>query len=234
MMEALVEHTRALALDNSIRCVLVRGAGQHFMAGGDIKTFSTQLSLSGKERQEKFTQMIERLHASIEYLQRMPKPVVASVQGAVAGFGLSLMLACDLVIAADNSFFTSAYRHIALTPDGGCTFSLPRSVGVKKAMEIVLLSERLTTQDALRLGLINQVVAVEQLAEATQTLIEKLVNGPAMAMANAKRLINQSLQQTLAQQLRAEALSFGACAGTEDFAEGIRAFLEKRPATFNI
>jgi 2-(1,2-epoxy-1,2-dihydrophenyl)acetyl-CoA isomerase len=233
MIDALVAHSAALAADDSLRCVIVTGAGKHFMAGGDIRSFSEELDRPPAERQQSFTRMVERVHAAVESLQRMPHPVVASVRGAVAGFGLSLMCACDLAIAAQNSYFTSAYRHIGLTPDGGCSYSLPRLVGVKKAMEIVLLGERFDATEALRLGLVNRVVPDDDLGTATAALAAELAAGPAAAIRNGKRLVNESLAHSLSEQLHAEALSFGACSATADFVEGVRAFLEKRPPHFD-
>jgi 2-(1,2-epoxy-1,2-dihydrophenyl)acetyl-CoA isomerase len=175
---------------------------------------------------------IEHLHAAIEQLQRMPHPVVASVHGAVAGFGLSVMCACDLAIAADTSYFTSAYRQLGLTPDGGLSYTLPRQVGLKKAMEILLLGERFGADDAWRLGLVNRVVPEAELDRATAAVVAAIVSGPVAAMRNGKRLIQQSLAQTLSAQLEAEAASFGACSATDDFVEGVRAFLDKRPPRF--
>jgi 2-(1,2-epoxy-1,2-dihydrophenyl)acetyl-CoA isomerase len=232
MMDALVARTKQIADDESIRCVILKGAGKHFMAGGDLRTFAGFLPLPGKERQERFTARIDELHAAIEALQRMPIPIVAAVHGAVAGFGLSLMLACDLVVAADTSYFTSAYRHIALTPDGGCTYFLPRMVGVKKAMEIVLLGDRFDATEAARLGLVNWVVPADEVGEKALAIAQQIVTGPEAALGGAKLLINHSLSHSLAEQLHTEALSFGACASTDDFAEGINAFLEKRQAKF--
>jgi 2-(1,2-epoxy-1,2-dihydrophenyl)acetyl-CoA isomerase len=232
MIDALVAHTATLAGDATVRCVVIRGSGKHFMAGGDIRMFAKQLAVSPPERQREFSRIIERVHVAIEQLQRMPQPVVASVQGAVAGFGLSLMGACDLAIAADTAYFTSAYRHIGVTPDGGSTWTLPRVVGVKKAMEIVLLGERFDAKEALRLGLVNRIVPEPALADATIVLADALATGPALAIANGKRLINQSLSQSLSAQLAAEAASFAACAARPDFAEGIEAFLAKRPPRF--
>jgi 2-(1,2-epoxy-1,2-dihydrophenyl)acetyl-CoA isomerase len=224
MMDALVAHTAAVAADDTLRCVVIRGAGRHFMAGGDIRSFAEQLALAPADRRNHFTRTIERLHAAIEQLQRMPHPVVASVHGAVAGFGLSLLCACDLAIAADTSYFTSAYRQLGLTPDGGLSYALPRQVGLKKAMEILLLGERFGADDALRLGLVNRVVPEAELDRATAAVVA--------AMRNGKRLIQQSLAQTLSAQLEAEAASFGACSATDDFVEGVRAFLDKRPPHF--
>jgi len=232
MMEALVAHTRDIAADPTLRCVILRGAGAHFMAGGDLKTFATKLDRPPEDRQVAFSRTVDELHAAIELVRRMPQIVIASVHGAVAGFGLSLMACCDLSIAAEDSFFTSAYRHIGLSPDGGTTYFLPRIVGLKKAMEIVLLGERFNAQEALRLGLVNRVVPQAALAANTQQIAESILKGPFTALSNAKRLLNQSLEARMSEQLHAEALSFGACTATADFAEGIRAFIEKRPAKF--
>ena len=232
MVDALVARTAEIASDSSVRCVVVRGAGRHFMAGGDLRAFASKLDLPPDDVQAVFTQTISRLHAAIETLHRMPPPVVAAVHGAVAGFGLSLMCACDLAIAADTAYFTSAYRHIALTPDGGQSYMLPRIVGAKKAMELVLLGERFDAADALALGIVNRVVPIEKLDATVAQVASALVDGPATAIARSKRLINTSLERTLSEQLQAEATSFGACAATADFAEGVAAFLAKRPARF--
>lgn len=232
MMDALVGHAATLAGDDEVRCIVIRGAGRHFMAGGDIRTFAANLGAPPAQRRHDFTRIVRRVHTAIEAIYRMPHPVVAAVHGAVAGFGLSLMCACDLAVAADSSYFTSAYRQIGLTPDGGATYALPRIVGIKKAMEIVLLGERFGAEDALRIGLVNRVVPEAELAAAVENLAAALASGPALALRNGKRLINQSLSQSLSIQLDAEAASFGACSATPDFVEGIGAFLEKRSPRF--
>jgi 2-(1,2-epoxy-1,2-dihydrophenyl)acetyl-CoA isomerase len=232
MMEGLVTATAALAADDAVRVVIVRGAGSHFMAGGDLRSFAERLDRTSEERRAEFLQLIGSLHAAIEHLHRMPAIVVAQVRGAVAGFGLSLMCACDLAVASDDAYFTTAYRHIALTPDGGGTWALPRIVGLRKAMEMLLLSERFDAAEALRLGLVNRVVAAESLDAAVEKLVQSLVAGPRQALANAKRLARDSLDRSLSEQLQAEAVSFAQCAATPDFVEGIRAFLQKRPARF--
>jgi 2-(1,2-epoxy-1,2-dihydrophenyl)acetyl-CoA isomerase len=233
MMDALVANAIALGGDDSVRCIVIRGAGRHFMAGGDIRTFAASLGAPPAQRREEFARIVQRVHTAVETIYRMPHPVIAAVHGAVAGFGLSLMCACDLAVAADSSYFTSAYRHIGLTPDGGATFALPRIVGLKKAMEIVLLGERFGAEEALRLGLINRVVPEAELGAAVEKLAAALANGPAVALRNDKRLINQSLATSLSMQLDAEAKSFGACSATPDFVEGIGAFLDKRTPRFD-
>jgi len=232
MMEALVIRTAALAADDTLRVVVVRGASRHFMAGGDLHTFAERLDLTPEARREDFLQMINSLHAAIEHLHRMPAIVIAQARGAVAGFGLSLLCACDLAIAADDAYFSTAYRNIALTPDGGGTWSLPRIVGLRKAMEMLLLSERIDAAEAARLGLVNRVVPGADLDAAVAALAQSLAAGPALALRNVKRLARASLDRTLSEQLRAEATSFADCAATSDFAEGVRAFLGKRPPRF--
>jgi len=232
MIEALVQHIATVAADDSLRVVVLCGAGRHFMAGGDIRSFAKRLAEAPAVRSEGFARMIGRLHAAIEHMHRMPHPVVARVQGACAGFGLSLMNACDLVVAADDSYFASAYRQIGLTPDGGGSWWLPRLVGTRKAMEIFLLAERFGAADALALGLVNRVVPAAELQSATNALVQMLATGPVLATRNAKRLVRESLSRTLSEQLDAEAASFAACAGTSDFVEGITAFVQKRAAHF--
>jgi 2-(1,2-epoxy-1,2-dihydrophenyl)acetyl-CoA isomerase len=232
MMEALVAHAAALAADATLRVVVLKGAGRHFMAGGDLRTFAARLDAEPAQRQGEFQRIVDRLHPAIEHLQRMPHPVIGAVQGAVAGFGLSLVGACDLVIAADDAYFASAYRQIGLTPDGGGTWSLPRIVGVRKALEIYLLGERFDAREAWRIGLVNRVVEPSALDATVRDIARSIATGPALALRNVKRLLRESLDRTLSQQLRAEADSFGQCAASDDFGEGIRAFFDKRAPRF--
>jgi 2-(1,2-epoxy-1,2-dihydrophenyl)acetyl-CoA isomerase len=216
-----------------VRAVIVRGAGEHFMAGGDLKWFRQQLALPPQERQPRFEELIAAVHASVLTLKGMNKPVIAAVQGAVAGFGLSLMLAADLVVAADNAYFTLAYCHIALSPDGGATWSLPRQVGLKQAMEIALLGDRFDATRARELGLINRLVPLAELPAETLKLAQRLAAGPAEALGRTKALINQSLDNSLPAQLLAEQRAFAACGAHADFSEGLAAFFEKRKGQFN-
>jgi 2-(1,2-epoxy-1,2-dihydrophenyl)acetyl-CoA isomerase len=232
MMDALVAHTSSLAADATLRVLVVRGAGRHFMAGGDLRDFARRIGQPPPARAAEFERLIGRLHAAIEHLHRMPQPIVAGVHGAVAGFGMSLMCACDLAIAADDAYFTSAYRHIGLTPDGGATWALPRIVGLRRALEILLLGERFDAQEALRIGLVNRVVPAADLDRALAEVVGSLVAGPATAIANVKRLARTSPDRTLSEQLRAEAASFGQCAATPDFVEGIEAFIARRKPHF--
>jgi 2-(1,2-epoxy-1,2-dihydrophenyl)acetyl-CoA isomerase len=232
MVDALVARTAEVAADDALRVVVVQGAGKHFMAGGDIRTFAVHLDEAPATRRDAFRRMVERLHAAIEGLHRMPHPVIGRVHGAVAGFGLSLMNACDLVIASDDAYFASAYKQIALTPDGGGSWSLPRLVGMRKAMEIFLLGERFGAAEALALGFVNRVVPRAELDTATAAIARSIAEGPVVATRNTKRLVRESLRRTLSEQLQAEAVSFAECSASPDFVEGITAFLAKRAPQF--
>lgn len=232
MGDALVARATEVANDPGLRVVVLAGAGRHFMAGGDIRSFATSLGEAPAAREHAFRRMVERLHGAIEQLHRMPHPLVGRVHGAVAGFGLSLMYACDLVVAADDAYFTAAYRHIGLSPDGGGSWSLPRIVGSRKASEIMLLAERFDAAEALRLGLVNKVVPAAELDAAVGEMVVSLVNAPLTALRNTTRLLRASLGSSLSAQLEAEAVSFGQCTATADFVEGIGAFIAKRAPRF--
>ncbi|HUY02258.1 MAG TPA: enoyl-CoA hydratase [Rhodocyclaceae bacterium] len=224
--------TSRLEDDDSVRCVVLQGAGEHFMAGGDIKFFHQGLDEPQDVRKLQMEHLIAEVHTTVMRLRRMPKPVIASVSGAVAGFGVSLMSACDLALAADSSYFTLAYCHIGTSPDGGATYALPRLTGVKQAMEIALLGERFDARRALELGLLNRVVAATELAGETRKLAERLAAGPTAVYGRTKRLINESLNHSLSEQLQAEQDCFAESAADADFAEGVRAFVAKRKPKF--
>ena len=229
---ALQDAVFSVEEDESIRCVVLRG-GEHFMAGGDLKWFKAlSEGKSAAENRAQFEGFIREAHAVILCLRRMPKPVLAAVRGAVAGFGMSLMMACDLALAADNAYFTLAYTLIGVSPDGGSTFSLPRIVGQRKAMEIALLGERFDAATAQRLGLVNRVYPASLLDAEVDTLATRLAQGPTRVYARTKALLNGSFGSSLEAQLEREAESFAASASEPDFAEGLAAFIGKRKPRF--
>ena len=214
--------------DAAVRCLVIRG-GQSFMAGGDLKWFDDLVrSRAPAQNRIEFERFAGEVHAVVISLRRMPKPALAAVRGAAAGFGLSLMMACDLVLAADNAYFSLAYSLIGASPDGGSTFALPRIVGAKKAMEIALLAERFDAATAERLGLVNRVVPAASLDEETGKLAARLAAGPTAVYARTKQLLNASLNSSLESQLQREAEAFAQSASEPAFAEGVRAFIEKR------
>ena len=233
MVDALGASVASIASDTSLRVVVLRGAGRHFMAGGDIRVFAAALADEPARRQGSFQRLVERVHACVELLARMPQPVIARLHGAVAGFGLSLANACDLAFASEDAYFASAYLQIAVTPDGGGTYWLPRIVGARRAAEIMMLGDRFDAHHAAAIGLVNRVVAIEALDETVEQAARRVAAGPTLAVRNLKRLLRGSSQRPFSEQLQAEAVSFGECTASDDFAEGIGAFLEKRPADFH-
>jgi 2-(1,2-epoxy-1,2-dihydrophenyl)acetyl-CoA isomerase len=216
------------AQDVEARVVVLRGAGPAFLAGGDVASFKANLA--------NFSAQIIRLagdmHSGILALRRAPKPVIASVHGAVAGAGMSIMMACDLIIAAEGTQFSMAYSRIGTSPDGGASWFLPRLVGYQKAMEMLLLADTVDVAAMQAMGVINRVVAAAELEAATLKLAQRLAAGPATAYAETKALVNNELNQSLTKHMDAEAQAFSRCAAHADFAEGVTAFLDKRKADF--
>ena len=219
--------------DDAVRCVVLRGAGEHFMAGGDVKSFASILSEEEPaDIRDLLLHRIHALHTVMFAMRRLPKPIIASVRGAAAGAGVSLAACCDLIIAAEDAFFTLAYTRIGTSPDGGSTYALPRALGVKKTMEMALLGERLDAETMACFGFVNFVVPTHDLDTETDKLAGRLAAGATRAYGHAKRLIYGSFENQMERQLQMEAEAFADCATTVDFREGVTAFLEKRPAAF--
>lgn len=210
-----------------VRVIVLSGAGRAFMAGGDLAAFH-----AADDPVALASAIIEPLHRALALLAQLPQPVLGSVQGAVSGAGMSIALGCDLTLAADNARFCLAYAGIAASLDGGGSWHLLRQVGLQRAMELALLNKVLSAEQAQDLGLIARVVPAESLAAATDRLAAQLASGPAFAFGQIKGLLRQAGSHTLPEQLDAELQAFRACAGTEDFREGITAFLNKRAANF--
>jgi 2-(1,2-epoxy-1,2-dihydrophenyl)acetyl-CoA isomerase len=234
MASALGAITGEIKTRSDIRAVVIQGNGKHFMAGGDIPTFQTIIDDASNdgELQAPIVELISEVHRCITNMRTMEQPILGSVRGAVAGAGVSMSLACDLVIASDDTFFNLAYCHLGTSPDGGSTFHLPRAVGLKRSFEIALLGERFDAETAEKWGLINRAVPASDLENETAKLAERLATGPSRAHAGAKRLLNQSLENTLGAQLDLELEQFATCSVTDDFSEGVSAFLGKRKADF--
>lgn len=232
MAEILHQALVRLAGDDSVRAVLLRAEGKYFCAGGHVADFGDLVRGSPAAREDYFSRLIGHVHATTALIAGLRAPVVAAVQGGASGAGLSLVAACDFAFTTTKSAWNTAYMNLGATPDGGCTWLLPRLMGLRQARELVLLSERIGTEDALRLGLVNRALAPEALDPEARALAQRLAQGPTRAYARAKQLLAGSLQASLQEQLDAEEASFLASSATPDFAEGVTAFLEKRPANF--
>lgn len=212
-----------------LRVVVISAQGPAFMAGGDIGRFHADLPGAP----EMARAIIEPLNEALALLAGIAQPVIVSCHGAVAGAGVSIALAGDLAIAADNTRFGFAYARIGASLDGSLSWSLPRVVGLRRAMQLALLAETVDADEALKLGLVNKVVAAAQLAEETLALARRLAQGPTFAFGRIKHLLRTSFDNGLAAQMDAERVAFCQCATTADFGEGIDAFFGKRKAEFN-
>jgi 2-(1,2-epoxy-1,2-dihydrophenyl)acetyl-CoA isomerase len=214
--------------DKSVRAVLLRGAGNNFCLGGNVKIFHAQVELESYLRE-----ITSYLHLAVSRFARLDAPVIAAVQGAAAGGGFSLAILCDLVLAADSATFLMAYTKIGMAPDGGSTYFLPRLVGFKRAMELTLTNRVLSAREACEWGLVTEVVAAEKLAARAEELARSLAQGPTGAFGAAKRLLHSGWNQSLETQMELESKAIAETGGTADGKEGIRAFVEKRKAKFN-
>ena len=225
MARALGQALRDIESDASVRAVVLEGEGRAFCAGGDLAHLRQDPLANAGE-------LIEAFHAALRLLDALPVPVLASLQGMVAVAGVSLALACDLAIATDDTRFNLAYVNIGASCDGSASWSLPRVVGLRKAMEIALLGETFDAAEALRLGIVNRVVRAVALPLEAERTARRLAEGPTLALGAMKRLLRDSFERPLAAQLDAEQTAFLRCATTQDFAAGLDAFAAKSAPRF--
>jgi len=217
------------AADDEVRAVVITGAGRGFSSGADLKA-GFDPTPSG--RPDVHTALTERYHPIITGIRRMPKPVVAAVNGPAVGIGLSLALAADLVIAKESAYFLLAFVNIGLVPDGGSSFLIPERVGFARAAEMAMLGERVAAAKAVEWGLINRVVSDETLMEDAAALADRLAAGPTRSYAGTKRQLNAWQFSRIEAQLELEAGIQQELAESRDFMEGVAAFVEKRDARF--
>jgi len=218
-----------VAEDDTLRAVLLTGAGRGFCSGADL---SAGFDTTDDGQPDLQTALHERYHPVITGIRELPKPVVAAVNGGAVGVGCSLALACDLVLAAESAYFLLAFVNIGLVPDGGSSAFVPARAGLTRALEMALLGERVAAAKALEWGLVNAVHPDGELADAADALVARLAAGPTRSYAGAKRQLNAWAYGNLARQLELEAAVQQEQASTRDFAEGVTAFLQKRPAAF--
>ena len=215
--------------DDGIRAVIITGTGDKaFCAGGDLSGFAA----AGDNATVMIKEMTAYLHAGVSRLVRMDAPVIAAVNGVAAGAGFSMACIADLAIAAAGARFTMAYTRAGLTPDGSSTFFLTRLVGVRRALELTLTNRVLSAAEALEWGLINRVVADDQLAQEAEALARNLANGPTRALGGAKQLLYAGTSESLETQMELEARRITEAVRSADGREGIAAFLAKRTPNF--
>jgi len=229
MHEAMAAAIEAVAHDPAIRVAVITGAGRAFCSGGDIKKM---VELKKAEHSAVFREYLEFGNHLVRSLRRMPKPVLASINGAAAGAGMNLALACDLRIASEQATFTQAFVRIGLHPDWGGTFFLPRLVGIGRAVEMFALGDTIGATEAHRLGMVNSVVPHERLAEETHKLATRLAEASPLPIALLKQFVSERLETELDRFMEHEVSAQMKCFESQDFAEGLKAFLEKRKPEF--
>lgn len=232
MVHGMIEFLRECERRDDVRVVVLSGAGDHFMAGGDVKGFAEVAALPADGRRSRFETLALDNLPLFSVMERMAKPIVAKVRGACAGASVGYVAAADFVLVSETAMFVVANAGLGTSPDGATTWHLPRIVGARKAKQMCLLGDRLTAQDAVDAGLANWLHPDAELDAATEVLVQRLASGPTVALGLAKQLLNASLGNPLATQLELEARAAGASGASEDFSEGIAAFVEKRKPAF--
>ncbi len=215
------------AEDDQVRCIVLTGNGKAFCAGQDLK------EVTDPELNPGFRVLMEQHYEPIVLrLRQIEKPIVAAVNGVAAGAGANFALACDIIIASERASFIQAFSAIGLIPDSGGTFTLPRAVGMAKASALAMLGDKVTAVEAERLGMIYRCVPDDQFQEAVAGIASKLATMPTKGLGLTKRALNQSLGNTFEEQMKLETELQIEAANTEDYAEGVSAFVEKRKPTF--
>ncbi|MCW8194101.1 enoyl-CoA hydratase [Proteobacteria bacterium 005FR1] len=231
MLTALRDATAAASEDPNVRAVLLTGAGGYFCVGGDVKAMNEG---EGKDLSvgERIYSLRDRMNVS-RYLHEMPKPTIAAIEGAAAGAGLSLALACDFRICADNAKITTAFAKVGLSGDFGGTYFLSQIVGAAKARELYLLSTKLSGREAAELGIVTRAVSAESVMDEARAFARELASGPTITFGKIKQNLNLAESgASLAECFDNEARNHSICADTRDHKEAAAAFVEKRPPVF--
>ena len=228
MMQALGETFAATAADPSIKGVLLTGKGKAFCSGGDLKWISQQSEEAGSV----LYRLAPQFHLSIVEIRRMEKPVVAAINGIAAGGGFSLALACDFRVMGESATLRQAYTSSGLSIDGGGSFALPRLVGMARAMEIMAFDQPISPAQALEWGLVTKVVPDEEVHSSALGMLDELTKTALHSFAWSKKLMTDSLNNTLETQLELERQGISDCAAHPNGQEGIQAFVEKRKPSF--
>ncbi|WP_372741579.1 enoyl-CoA hydratase/isomerase family protein [Neptunomonas sp.] len=232
MFALLLEVLQQCETLETLNVLVIRAKGEVFCGGGDIQLFRQLIKETPAYRQQQLADYIASAHRVMAALLAIPCPVVTAIQGAAAGYGMSLACASDIIIAEQDCQFIPAYTALGTTPDGGLTYLLPALIGEKRALDVLWLNRSLGMDEALSWGLISRICAPGMLDQAVKDVVEPLSRGARQAQRNLKRLVTAELKSSLIQHMDKELDSFLTCAGTADFIEGVEAFLERRPSAF--
>jgi len=230
LREDLLDAITRAGADPEVRVMVVTGAGKGFCAGGDVKAMNE--ANEGQRTRPLMEKIAPSRDRTLFALREAPQPIIAAVNGAAAGAGMNLALACDIRIASIAAKFSQAFVRRGLHPDWGGTYFLPRVVGMAKACELIFTGDVIDAPEALRLGLVSRLVAPEQLMPAAYDLARKIAAGPPVAIRLAKRALHRNAESDLRSALEFETFAQNVCSETEDAREGIRAFVEKRSPVF--
>ena len=233
MMEALARQLAWAEIDPSVKCVVLTGAGKGFCSGGDVKAMSIRDAADGVGSiDEAIHRQRVNQRETAGRLFKMPKPTLAALPGAAAGAGLGLALACDLRIMATTAVMTTSFARVGFSGDFGGTYFLTQLVGAAKARELYFLSERVSAEEALRLGIVNWVCEPAELKARTQEIADRLASGPSIAFRYMKENLNRAMAGEVDDCLDLEVTHHVHCAATEDHREAVKAFVEKREPFF--
>lgn len=232
MVTPLTEIFREANARADIRAILMRGEGKHFSAGGDVAGFASTLELDQEARREEWTGRLTRLRGLVEAVLAFEGPLIVAMRGAVAGVAMTFPLAADHVIGDETALFVFAHLGIGLSPDGGVSALLPASVGARAARSLLMTGARVKAEEALRIGLLNRLIADDELEAKALETARRMANAPQTAIKNAKRLVREAASHPIGEHLDAERAAFLDCVADEDFREGVTAFLQKRKPDF--
>jgi 2-(1,2-epoxy-1,2-dihydrophenyl)acetyl-CoA isomerase len=228
----LLDAVRGVAGDDAVRAVCVTGSGRAFSSGADLRDMAAR-PMTAEGHIDVYTTLTTVYHPILTTLRRMPKPVVAAINGPAVGIGCSLALTCDLILCAESAYMLLAFVNIGLVPDGGALALISTRAGAGRAAAMALLGERIGAPELLRTGLADEVVADDELDDRFRARLDAFAAGPTRSYAGSKRQINTWLYANLDEQLEREARIQQEMAGSADFREGVAAFLEKRPPRFS-
>lgn len=226
MRQELKDVFTSVKQNDEVKVVVLTGEGKAFSAGGDLSALKEVDAVSGRKR-------LQAGHEMIHSIVNLEKPVIAAINGVAAGAGVSLAVACDMIIASRSASFIQSFAKVGLIPDLGAIHFLPKLIGRHRALELMFLGEKVSAEQAHDIGMINRVVEDERLMDEVHALALQLAEGPDMALGFMKKLVNRSVLADLDETLELEGFAQAMCFESKDFKEGVQAFFEKRKPVFN-